>query len=90
MAAGEKNCFEVGSQILLQEKNGPERAKLKVLRVEIVPLNQLTVIHSSSMGLSYSEFYSLVQTSLESLNGPKNRINMTFFEYIADSANTQR
>lgn len=91
MAAGEKNCFEIGSQILLQEKNGPERAKLKVLRVEIVPLTQLTVIHSSSMGMSYAEFYELVETSLEKLtNGPKNVINMTFFEYIADSANTRR
>lgn len=90
MAAGEKNCFEIGSQILLQEKNGPVRAQLKVLRVEIVPLKQLTVLHSSSMGLSYTEFYELVQTSLEKANGSKNVINMTFFEYIADSASTVR
>ena len=79
MGAGKKNCFEIGSQIALQEKNGPVRAQLKVLRVEIVPRTQSTAMHALSMGLSLIDFNELVS---------EDTYHMTFFEYVASSANT--
>ncbi len=75
-SAGDKNCFEVGATIQIQEKDGPVRAELIVTRIEVVPAAQLSLIHAMAMGQSLEGLKILV-------NQNETLINVIFFEYVA-------
>lgn len=71
---GDKNCFEVGSKIEVKEQTGPGRAILKVTRIEVVPVAQLSAIHALSMNMKLDELKLMVNQNEE-------LINLIFFDY---------
>ncbi len=72
---GEKNCFEVGSEIEVKEQVGPARAILRVSRIEVVPSAQLSSIHARSMSMNLDDVKLLV-------NQDEELINFVFFDYV--------
>lgn len=72
---GDKNCFEVGSEIEVKEQTGPARAILNVTRIEVVPVTQLNAIHALAMNLKLEDLKLLVSQDEE-------LINLIFFDYL--------
>ncbi len=72
---GDKNCFEVGSEIEVKEQTGPARAILNVTRIEVVPVTQLNAIHALAMSLKLEDLKLLVSQDEE-------LINLIFFDYL--------
>lgn len=76
---GASNCFEVGSQIQVKEKDGPARAELKVTRIEVVPATQVGALHALSTGLEIDELRKMASEEEAGLN-------IIFFEFISAPA----
>ena len=72
---GDKNCFEVGSEIEVKEQVGPARAILKISRIEVVPVAQLSAIHALSMNMKLDDLKLLLSQDEE-------LINLVFFDYV--------
>jgi uncharacterized protein YqfB (UPF0267 family) len=71
---GDKNCFEVGSEIEVKEQE-IVRSILKVTRIEVVPVAQLSAIHALAMNMKLEELKLLVSQDEE-------LINLIFFDYL--------
>jgi uncharacterized protein YqfB (UPF0267 family) len=72
---GDKNCFEVGSEIEVKEQTGPARGILKVTRIEVVPVAQLSALHALAMNLKLEDVKLMV-------NQDEELINLIFFDYL--------
>jgi len=94
MRAGEQNCFTIGSTVSLQAPpkfNGdvePERAKLKIAWVEIIPVDKLNNDHAQILNTTLDAVRTQAAALLQEASAvynPKNTVNITVFEYVAGS-----
>lgn len=88
MAPGDRNCFQIGSIVSLKAKPKvegeitPERAKLKIAWVEIVPVDLLNQNHATIMNMTLPELKAAAQLATSSVTFANNTVNITIFEYI--------
>ncbi len=86
---GDQNCYQIGSIVSLKAKPKnkgevtPERAKLKIAWVEIIPVDKLNNDHAAILNMSLIELKATVDEQIKSVTfNAKNTVSITVFEYV--------
>lgn len=92
LSAGDRNCFRIGSEVNMQDATKAASAdigavKVKVIRVEILKVSDVTDAQAAAMGMTLSQFKTFAQSEVDKAVAagkfdPKGMINLTFFELI--------
>ncbi len=93
LSAGDRNCFRIGSVVNLRNSSktnpdAPIRAKLRVVKTEVIPVEKLVKSHAKAMGMTLVELKEFANAQLESAKkvfNPKGWANLTYFEVVDDS-----
>ena len=94
LSAGDRNCFRIGSIVNIRNKSkedpdAPVRARVKVTKVEIVPVDKLTKSHAKALGMTLGEIKDFAETQNEAAKktfNPKGMVNITFFDYVGNDS----
>lgn len=83
--AGDRNCFKIGAEVNLQNgTTAPSRGKVKVVKVEIVPLAKLTAYHAKALDMTIEEAKALADKEISTAPfNSKATVNVTYFTYVS-------
>jgi hypothetical protein len=88
LSPGDRNCFLIGSEVNLQNAskanpNAPIRAKLKVIRVEIVAAADMTTAQAAALGMTLTEAKAYAQQEMDRTKDifkSNGMVTITFYE----------
>ncbi len=95
LGVGDRNCFRIGDEVLLQNRNGQPRGRVKITRAEVNHASKITESQAKALNMSVSELQAYATNEMAKVKAipkgepggfdPKGMVSITFFEFLGDA-----